>query len=74
MWDSIPGLQDHTPGCRRRQTAVPPGLPLMLRDLDLCFISQDSLHLGPLSLCVARAQTSGSEALWYLLWVGCHHG
>ena len=27
-WDSIPGLQDHTPGCRRRQTAAPPGLPL----------------------------------------------
>ena len=27
MWDSIPGLQDHTPGCRRRQTAVPLGLP-----------------------------------------------
>ena len=22
-----PGLQDHTPGCRRRQTTVPPGLP-----------------------------------------------
>ena len=21
-----PGLQDHTPGCRRRQTAAPPGL------------------------------------------------
>ena len=27
MWDSIPGLQDHTPGCRRRQTAAPPALP-----------------------------------------------
>ena len=27
MWDSIPGLQDHAPGCRRRQTAAPPGLP-----------------------------------------------
>ncbi|KAM8954898.1 5'(3')-deoxyribonucleotidase, mitochondrial isoform 4-T4 [Lycaon pictus] len=26
-WDSIPGLQDHTLGCRRRQTAAPPGLP-----------------------------------------------
>ena len=22
MWDSIPGPQDHTPGCRRRQTRV----------------------------------------------------
>ena len=30
MWDSIPGLQDHTPGCRQRQTAAPPGLPLEL--------------------------------------------
>ena len=28
VWDSIPGLQDHTPGCRRRQTAAPPGLPV----------------------------------------------
>ena len=27
--DSIPGLQDHTPGCRRRLTAAPLGLPLM---------------------------------------------
>ncbi|XP_048962744.1 sperm-associated antigen 16 protein isoform X5 [Canis lupus baileyi] len=27
MWDSILGLQDHTPGCRWRQTAEPPGLP-----------------------------------------------
>ena len=27
MWDSILGLQDHTPGCRQRQTAAPPGLP-----------------------------------------------
>ena len=27
MRDSIPGPQDHTPGCRRRQTAAPPGLP-----------------------------------------------
>ena len=26
-WDSIPGLQDHTPGHRRCQTAAPPGLP-----------------------------------------------
>ena len=26
-WDSIRGLQYHTPGCRRRQTAAPPGLP-----------------------------------------------
>ena len=26
-WDSILGLQDDTPGCRRRQTAAPPGLP-----------------------------------------------
>ena len=24
---SILGLQDHTPGCRRHQTAAPPGLP-----------------------------------------------
>ena len=27
MWYSILGLQDHTPGCRRRQTSVPRGLP-----------------------------------------------
>ena len=26
-WDSILGLQDHAPGCRRRQTAAPRGLP-----------------------------------------------
>ena len=26
MWDSILGLQDHTPGWRRHQTAAPPGL------------------------------------------------
>ena len=25
-WDSILGLQDHTPGCRQHQTAEPPGL------------------------------------------------
>ena len=25
--DSIPDLQDHTPGCRQRQTAAPLGLP-----------------------------------------------
>ena len=30
MWDSIPGLQDHTPGCRQRQTAAPPGLPYLV--------------------------------------------
>ena len=30
MWDSIPGLQDHTPDCRWCQTAVPPGLPDIL--------------------------------------------
>ena len=30
MWDSIPGLQDHTPGYRWRQTAAPPGLPPVL--------------------------------------------
>ena len=29
MWDSIPGLQDHTPGCRRRQTSAPLGLPAL---------------------------------------------
>ena len=28
--DSIPGLQDHTLGRRRRQTTEPPGLPLFL--------------------------------------------
>ena len=27
MWDLILGLQDHTPGCRRRQTALSLGLP-----------------------------------------------
>ena len=27
-WDSIPGLQDHDLGGRRRQTAEPPRLPL----------------------------------------------
>ena len=27
MWDSIRGLQDHTPGCKRRQTTAPRGLP-----------------------------------------------
>ena len=29
-WDSIPGLQDHTPGCRQHQTSVSPGLPSCL--------------------------------------------
>ena len=28
MQDSIPGLQGHALGCRRRQTAAPPGLPV----------------------------------------------
>ena len=27
MWDSILGLQDQAPGCRRCQTTAPPGLP-----------------------------------------------
>ena len=33
-----PSLQDHTPGCRRRQTAVPPGLP----SVDLYYLAQAS--------------------------------
>ena len=36
-WDSIPGLQDHVPGRRPHQTAVPLGLPylddLYIKDL-----------------------------------------
>ena len=35
MWDWIPGLQDHTPGCRWRQTAAPPGLPSIFLLLSL---------------------------------------
>lgn len=31
--DSIQGLQDHAPGCRRRQTAAPPGLPWTHRSM-----------------------------------------
>ena len=55
MWDSILGLQDLTPVCRQRQTAVPPGLhcfsPFKTQDLmlvtllscTLVFISFDML-------------------------------
>ena len=44
MWDSIQGLQDHTPGCRQRQTAVPPGLPPMtLLSQMFTFISMEAV-------------------------------
>ena len=59
MWDSIPGLQDHTPDCRQRQTAAPPGL------------STFSVFKVPSVELTSPQQ--GSTAICPLLWESIYH-
>ena len=58
MWDSIPGLQDHTPGCRRCQTAAPPGLPLFL-----IVISILALNVNILECCFSQVYSTAFISL-----------
>ena len=61
-WDSIQGLQDHTLGCRWRQTAAPPGLPAVEVFLDMVHI------------CIQLTLSQGDFTLLYVkrpvMWVG----
>ena len=63
--DLIPGLQDHTPGCRRRQTAAPPGLPgtpVFIPGLVLVFPAPSELLFPQPSWAADAPQ--GCSSLW----------